>query len=223
MIAMRSYQRTHSVPADNVTWLFLFSLILALFIFDRNAPESDDEHVLDMVRRAKEGDDDAFTALFELYYAPICRHLYSIVGNMEDVYDLAAETFTRAWYRLPRIHDDKRFRGWLYKIATNVARDYIRSQSAQKRGSRPVKNFSEDASNEQAAPFENQVEEQELIRLALAKVAPKPRMCLLLYQRGFNYEEIAEIMGMRRTSVGTYLLLARKQFRKAYERLSNQE
>lgn len=220
---MRSYQRTHSVPADNVTWLFLFSLILALFIFDRNAPESDDEHVLGMVRRAKGGDDDAFTALFELYYAPICRHLYSIVGNMEDVYDLAAETFTRAWYRLPRIHDEKRFRGWLYKIATNVARDYLRSQSAQKRGWRPVRNFSEDVSNEQAAPFEDQVEEQELIQQALAKVAPKPRMCLLLYQRGFNYEEIAEVMGMRKKSVGTYLLIARKQFRKAYERLSSLE
>ena len=218
---MRNHISNSLSAAKRIIQIYLFFLILVACTLDANPPEASDDHILNIVKRAKEGDDDSFATLFELYYLPICRHLYRMVGNEEDANDLAAEAFTRAWYRLPRIHDEKHFRGWLYKIATNVALDFIRGKSTQKRGSQPTVSLSEDYANEHAARFEDQVEEQELLKLALEEVSPKPRACFLLYEEGLSQEEIAEIMGMRKKSVGTYISIAREQFRKAYNRLKN--
>lgn len=218
---MRNHISNSLSAAKRIIQIYLFFLILVAYTLDANPPEASDDHILNIVKRAREGDDDSFATLFELYYLPICRHLYRMVGNEEDASDLAAEAFTRAWYRLPRIHDEKNFRGWLYKIATNVALDFIRGKSTQKRGSQPAVSLSEDYANEHAARFEDQVEEQELLKLALEEVAPKPRACFLLYEEGLSQEEIAEIMGMRKKSVGTYISIAREQFRKAYNRLKN--
>lgn len=218
---MRNHISNSFSAAKHIIQIYLFFLILVAYTLDTNPPEASDDHILNIVKRAKEGDDDSFATLFELYYLPICRHLYRMVGNEEDARDLAAEAFTRAWYRLPRIHDEKNFRRWLYKIATNVALDFIRWKSTQKRGSQPAVSLSEDYTNEHAARFEDQVEEQELLKLALEEVSPKPRACFLLYEEGLSQEEIAEIMGMRKKSVGTYISIAREQLRKAYNRLKN--
>jgi RNA polymerase sigma-70 factor, ECF subfamily len=219
--AMRNHSSNSLSAAKRIILTFFFFLVLMAFTLEANPPEASDEHILSIVKRAKEGDDDSFATLFEMYYLPIWRHLYRMVGNEEDARDLAAEAFTRAWYRLPRIHEEKNFRQWLYKIATNVALDFLREKRAQKRGPQPAVSLSEDCANVHTARFEDQVEDQELIKLALEEVAPKPRACFLLYEEGLSQEEIAEIMGMRKKSIATYISIAREQFRKAYNRLKN--
>ena len=149
------------------------------------------------------------------------REAPDLVVEVVSPNDLAEETFIKAWYRLPRIRDEKRFRGWLYKIATNAALDHKRSKSSRKRGSQPAESLNEDYSNEYRASFEGQVEEQELIELSLKQLASRPRACLLLYQEGFSQEEIAELTGMKTKSVGTYISMAREQFRRAYNHLKD--
>lgn len=212
-----------SSPTKRIMRILFFFLVLVIYAIDTNPPGANDEYIIILVRRAKGGDDESFASLFELYHLPIFRHLYRMVGNQEDASDLLEETFIKAWYRLPHIRDEKHFRGWLYKIATNTALDYKRSKSSRKRGPQPPERLSEDHSNEYGASFENQVEEQELIELTLKQVAPRPRACLLLYQEGFSHEEIAGLMGMKVKSIGTYISIAREQFRKAYNHLKDQQ
>jgi len=65
------------------------------------------------------------------------------------------------------------------------------------------------------------MEERELIKQALKQVAPKPRACLLLQIEGFSKSEIAIFVGLRPKSVGTYVSIARVQFRQAYNQLKN--
>lgn len=211
-----------SSPAKHVVRAFFLFLVVVIYAIDANSHETHDEDILHLVKRAKEGDDDSFASLFELYYPQILRHLYRMVGNEEDASDLAADTFIRAWYQLPRIRDERRFRAWLYKIATNAALDYRRIRNTQKYKIQGALSLPEEYVDEGAARFEDQVEEQELIRLALEQVAPRPKACYLLYEEGFSYAEIAVLMGMKRKSVGTYISNAREQFRRAYNRLKNQ-
>ena len=199
-----------------------FFLILIASIPDFNPPElppppsNDEETILDIVRKAREGDETSFTQLYQRYYTEIYKHLLRLVGNHEDAADLAAVTFTRAWRRLPGIHDGRHFRGWLYKIATNVAIDHLRNKK---------KKFflwgsaNEDPTNEYAERFEEKIEVEELTWLALKQVAPKPRACLVLHMAGFSHQEIAMFMGLKEKSVGTYLSTAREQFLRTYHGL----
>lgn len=209
-----------SLASTKYLWqILLFFLVLAVSTLDGDAPKTDDERILDIVKSARRGDDDSFTALYGLYYPPIYRHLYHMTGNEEDAADLAIETFTKAWYRLPQIQNEKYFRGWLYTIATNVALDHLRGKDTQKRGKQLVESFDESDAHEYTISFEEQVEEQELIRLTLAEIAPKPRACFLLYVDGFSQKEIAQIVGLKTKSVSVYISAAREKFRLVYNRL----
>lgn len=200
----------------------LFLLILIASIPDTNPPESpppppnDEEAMLDVIRKAQEGDESSFTQLYQWYYAEIYKHLLRLVGNHEDAADLAVMTFARAWRRLPGIHDGRHFPGWLYKIATNAAIDHLRNK---KKKFFLWGNAGEDSGNEHAERFEERIELEELTRLILKQIAPTPRACLLLHLEGFSNEEIAMFMGFKEKSVGTYLSTARNQFRRAYHRL----
>lgn len=181
-------------------------------------PPADEETILDAIREAQAGDEESFTALYHWYYAQIYRHLLRLVGNAEDAADLSQETFSKAWRGLVGVHDGRRFRGWLYKIATNAAMDHLRRKM---RGRGFWSSPDAACSEEPAINFDCQVEEQELVQLALSQVAPKPRVCLLLQLEGFSQAEIATLVGLQKKSVGTYVCTAREQFRQAYRKLEN--
>jgi RNA polymerase sigma-70 factor, ECF subfamily len=180
-------------------------------------PEKD-AAILDAVRRAQAGDETSFTILYHSYHRRIYYYLLRMVGNPEDASDLAAETFVKAWRGIPGILDGRRFSAWLYSIATRAALDYLRRQ---KRGQALWGDPDEEPGDEHTFSFESRIEEQELVRLALEQVAPKPRACLLLQLEGFSQAEIADLVGLQRKSVGTYVSMAREQFRRAYRRLRN--
>ena len=172
-----------------------------------------------IVKLARQGDADAFTTLYKWYYTDIYKHLVRIVENEQDATDLAQETFFKAWKGLSGLYDGRMFRNWLYSIATHTALDHLQ----RKRFRKPFWEHSkEDDIYEPIEELKNRVEERELVELALQQIAPKPRASLLLRLEGFNQGEIAEMMGLHRKSVGTYVSIAREQFHRAYYRLEQE-
>jgi len=79
----------------------------------------------DLVRRAKGGDEAAFSALYDRYRTPIHRYLYRLLGDWQQAEDLAQETLLKAWSALPRAtpETERLFQAWLYQIAGNLATD----------------------------------------------------------------------------------------------------
>ena len=67
-------------------------------------------------------DHAAFEALSERHYVPIRRYLTRLSGDAEVAAELTQETFLRGYQALPRLADDSDVQGWLYRIATNLAR-----------------------------------------------------------------------------------------------------
>ena len=83
----------------------------------------------DLIRRAGQGDSDAFRQLVETYQAPVYRlALRMCGGDAALAEDAAQEAFLAAWRGLPRFRGDSRFSTWLYRLTTNAAIDCLRRE-----------------------------------------------------------------------------------------------
>jgi RNA polymerase sigma-70 factor, ECF subfamily len=176
-----------------------------------------------VVNRAQCGDRAAFALLFEHYNPRICTYLTRLVGNDELGRDLAQDTFLAAWRALPNVRDELRFAPWLYRIATNMARSHLRrlrlihwlpwSESEAN---------SLLASASTAGP-DAHAGEAERVALALKRLAPRCRTCLLLQiEGGFSQRDVADLLGISEKSVSAYVSRGREQFRQAYQLLDSE-
>ncbi|MCI0424700.1 MAG: sigma-70 family RNA polymerase sigma factor [Actinobacteria bacterium] len=80
-------------------------------------PEGDAE----LASSAREGDKEAFAALYRRYFDRIYDFLVRMTRDRELAGDLTQDTFLRAMERMATLDEPQRFRGWLYAIAHNQA------------------------------------------------------------------------------------------------------
>ncbi len=173
-----------------------------------------------LVTNAQAGNSEDFAMLVQLYERKIYGYLSGLLGDRDEALDLAQLVFIRAWLKLKTLNDVSRFQTWLYAIARNAVYDYwrARKETCQSWEQLEINNICA----ELPGPEEWTVE-ADLVRLTLAELSPKARQCLLLRViGGFSRQEIADIVGLGETSVGTYISAARRQFRSAYSRLQNE-
>lgn len=81
----------------------------------------------DLVERIRERDAHALETLFERYKEMIRRHLAHIVRDGAVAQDLVQEVFLRVWTRAEQWNGRGPFKAWLYRIATNLALNHLRS------------------------------------------------------------------------------------------------
>jgi len=81
----------------------------------------------DLVERIRERDARAFEALLNRYQELIRRHLARIVRDSAAAQDLVQEVFLRVWTRADQWNGRGSFKAWLYRIATNLALNYLRT------------------------------------------------------------------------------------------------
>lgn len=91
---------------------------------DRIRPTPSDQ---DLVRQILEQDARAFETLFDRYKEMIRRHLARIARDDAATQDLLQETFLRVWTRAEQWDGRGSFKAWLYRIATNLAFNHLRS------------------------------------------------------------------------------------------------
>jgi len=83
----------------------------------------DEAQVINLVRA---GNTDAFTGIVECYQVSIIRYLHRLTGEYEVALDLAQDTFVRAYQGILKTDAKLSLKPWLYKIATNLARQHHR-------------------------------------------------------------------------------------------------
>ena len=81
-----------------------------------------------------------FAALTEGHRRELHVHCYRMLASFDEAEDAVQETFLRAWRNRESFEGERLFRAWLYRIATNVCLDMIRSRS---RRPREVRSFAE--------------------------------------------------------------------------------
>src|SRR5262245_64209134 len=82
----------------------------------------------ELVARSIRGDAESFNQLILRWERPIYSLAYRTIGREEDARDVCQETFLRAFRALPAFRGQAKFSSWLYRIALNLCRDWMRRE-----------------------------------------------------------------------------------------------
>ncbi len=174
--------------------------------------------------KLSQGSTDSFESLFHENWEMINRLLRRMVIDPAEAEDLALETFYRLYKNQSLVKDGFNTRGWLYKVAANLAlqsiRSYKRRQQYELHAGKDA--FAETHTSQPAELFARH-EEQQLASLALARMNPQRAELLVLRHSGLAYKDIAAALGLSPTSIGPLLLRAEREFEKHYRALTREE
>ncbi len=162
-----------------------------------------------------------FDALFLAHYEGVYRLLYRIVGAREDAEDLAQETFLRL-ARHGQPDQEPHVRAWLYRVATNLAYNLLRSEGRRQRRQQAYGAANGETETDPIEIAARQ-DERAAVRRALASLPERQAQLLLLRHAGLSYRELAAVIGVASGSVGTLLARAEAAFEKAYRAASREE
>jgi RNA polymerase sigma-70 factor (ECF subfamily) len=152
------------------------------------------EKELDLIRRARHGDADAFGALYQRHLDAIYRYIYFRIGDARDAEDLTEHVFLRAWQALPNYKDlGTPFINWLYRIAHNTLVDDYRRHPP--RAELPAESLN--LVSPQPAALEQVIEAETAAQLATAIAQlpdDKQRVLVLRFVEGLSHAEVAKIL-----------------------------
>ena len=153
-----------------------------------------------------------FDELFREHYPEIVRYLAARLGSREAAADVAGEVFVEAYRRAPLLSwRGKPVVAWLYRVASNMAADYVKRSAREV----PVADV-----GEKAAPDAMQsLPEREALTHALRTLPPDYQLVVhLRLVEGYAFDEVARVMGRTVGACQMLMLRAGRALREALER-----
>jgi RNA polymerase sigma-70 factor (ECF subfamily) len=165
----------------------------------------------ELVARAQGGDIESFNQLIVRWERPIYALAYRVIGKEEDARDVCQDAFLRAYRALPGFKGQAKFSSWLYRIALNLCRDWIRRQRRA-----PVSQLPEDMDAIELASETGPVESIEdlvarrelsaIVEEAMSELSEEQRTAIILKEyHGMTFQEIADMQGCPLSTVKTRL------------------
>ncbi len=177
----------------------------------------DAERLADLISRAQRREAVAFDGLVEAYGPRLYGYFYRLTGSRHDAEDLLQELFVRLVRMIDQYEHSDRFDGWVFRIATNLARDRVR-RSKRAGGLQAPRGTAldepdplhemPDTSAGQPGDAVQRTEQLDRLQWAIRQLPEAERQVILL--RHFSqmpFREIAEIM---ETPLGTALARAHR-------------
>jgi len=153
--------------------------------------------------------EQAFLDFYARTAAPLTRYLRRLTGSAVIAEDLLQETYLRLLGQARVPTDEDYRRNYVFKIATNLARDHFRRE----RRYRPIEHPSGQLADELAGSVEASDEAASDVWSVLHQVSPRDRELLLLaYVEGLTHREISQVTGLMRASLKPLLFRARRRF-----------
>ncbi len=180
------------------------------------APQEEHE----LVRRARQGDLEAYDDLVKRYQERIYATIYHMTSNHEDANDLAQDSFIKAYQALKSFKGGSSFYTWLYRIAVNKTINFLKQRKNRSHMSLNDMDFNAEHDPDLVALVSDKTprraaglsELQEKLNAALMKLSEPHRLVVVLHDvQGRSHEEIAEVMDCNIGTVRSRLFYARQQ------------
>ncbi|NDJ86593.1 MAG: RNA polymerase sigma factor [Chloroflexi bacterium] len=182
----------------------------------------DDSQLMALVKRSLNGDQIAYTDLYEAFAPDVYRLAYSVLLHKQDAEDVVQEVFVYVFRNLAR-YDPNRgaFRTWLYTITIS------RCRNARRRKRLPMVALSEMLANgmDPPAPESENPElssmrsaAHQLLGEALKSLSPRLREAIALrYGQGLIYREMADVLNVPPKTAESRVRLAHQALRKVMD------
>jgi RNA polymerase sigma-70 factor (ECF subfamily) len=163
-----------------------------------------------LVRSARSGDDEAFSALVRRYK----RKVFAIAGHYahsgSEVEDICQETFVKAYRGLAKYRGDAPFDHWLSRIAVRTCYDALRKRRKEERDV-PLESVMRELEAPGSEDGMSPVRAREILDSALARLRPEERLVVTLLElEGKTVREVAGLTGWSEGNVKVRAHRARK-------------
>jgi RNA polymerase sigma-70 factor, ECF subfamily len=174
----------------------------------------------ELLARCRRGEAEAWDELFDLHYAAACRFIFQLSPDFsrEDSEEVCQEVFLSVIKNLGSFEGESQFQTWLFRIATNKARDFREKRIAAKRGGtqtpvslqaeNPETGLTLDPPDHSPAPDEQlmNAERMTLVRESLDQLdEPCREIVELRYLGDLSYEELSATLKLNPKTVSSRL------------------
>ena len=156
-----------------------------------------------LIEKSKNGNEGAFNILVNKYHPRVYASLFSFTKSKEDSEDLSQQTFIKVWQQLNSFRGESAFFTWIYRIAINLAKNYVSSAGYKKQKiSSSIEHFEIDVSSFE--DLESIVIHEQSIKEINNFIITMPESLKTAFTmrevEGKSYEEISDITN---TPIGT--------------------
>ena len=156
-----------------------------------------------LITKAQNGNEGAFNFLMTKYYPRVYASLFSFTKSKEDSEDIAQQTFVKVWQQIKTFRGESEFFTWVYRIAINLAKNYVSSAGYKKQKiSSSIEHFEIDVSSFE--DLESIVIHEQSIKEINNFIITMPESLKTAFTmrevEGKSYEEISDITN---TPIGT--------------------
>lgn len=174
--------------------------------------------MLNLTRSLRPGAEGRFRETYDAHHAALHRYVARLAADASLADDVTQEIFVRLWKEMTAVGEPDNVRAWLYRVATNLVID--RGHRHRRTLAFILPSAFTPANTPSRAPdVERDVVRRQLVRRALERLPEPMRQCLLLHHEGLTGKEIALVLGVKPSYVGTLVLRAHDRFRRECDAL----
>jgi RNA polymerase sigma-70 factor (ECF subfamily) len=156
----------------------------------------------DLIRQVKTGDTEAFSLLVERYQKPVFNLMYRMSYSQNDAAELTQDIFCRCFEKLADFQNTRNFFPWLYTLAMNHGKDWLRKQERSRNGLFLYENESGYHSPPTIPESLEKKQEVDNMQRALSTLSMEKRELLILrYNNDLTIVELGEIFNLSDSAV----------------------
>ncbi len=169
----------------------------------------------DLIKAFLHGDSGSFELLVSRYQRPVYYTVRAMVFDREEARDITQQAFIKVFNNLGRLKKRENFRGWLFKIAANLARDFLR----RRRNEVDIEAHNIQ-SPEQDPEFSVVAGDlRDSLREAISVLPARQQQVVTLRAlRGFGFDEISSLLGISPQTARANYHFALKKLRQIMRR-----